>query len=137
MEEQLLKNIELLQKKLIEQIKGHNHNANNMSNAQEERKRANRIALFLNTLNNIVKKNDKNLLFDYANEIYVKIQEYNENQEMNKEEKQSYEYNFADYQYILITILNLFPNQKTTLITNVFDKELSKKVIEKINTFRN
>ena len=67
MEEQLLKNIELLQKKLIEQIKGHNHNANNMSNAQEERKRANRIALFLNTLNNIVKKNDKNLLFDYAN----------------------------------------------------------------------
>ena len=48
---------------------------------------------------------------------------------MNKEEKQSYEYNFADYQYILITILNLFPNQKTTLITNVFERYWQNEVI--------
>lgn len=136
MEKQLLKNIELLQNNLIEQIVGHIINANKL-NAPEERKRADRMALFLDTLNIIVKKNDKNLLFDYANEIYAKIQEYNENQEMNKEEKKSYEYNFADYQYILISILNLFPNQKTTPITNGFDKVLSKNVIEKINTFKN
>ena len=124
MEESFIQSIKILIDKLNTEKNVHNKN-----NYEEEVKRADRLASFVEILKSVLKENDRNILFDYVNDLKSRIQQYITNQ------GKSYEYEYADYQYILISILNLFPNQNTTTITNTFIKDLSDKVIEKINTF--
>lgn len=105
----------------------------NVAGIENLRPKVDKTAVFIDKLKKILKNKNIKLLFDYADEIYAEIQKYNENQEIDKNKS----YEFADYQYILINILNLFPYQCTSNYQNAFDKELSKKAIEKIKTFKN
>lgn len=128
MDETFKQSIKLLIDKLKEEIVIDIINAN-IAHIENLRPKVDKIAIFIHKLKEILKNENENLLFSYANEINIKIQE--RNREANND------FECADYQYILINILNLFPHQYTSNYPNYFDKELSNKVFERLNTFKN